>query len=282
MDGYGIPGYPLRMEKLSPGSDPAAYYGMRVREDGNVPMHWHNFFEFDFIDDGHCRQVLNGAGTECGKGALTVLCSSDFHAYRIDPEKGEFMSTYSFHFDGHFPDSETLRLLGSLSGKQIDCSGDGTFSAVKDEFVMLFSETGSDRPERDAMVRNIIARITLLAFRACGSGTAKMPPVYPEIGYIEAHFREQITEGQVADHIGFSAAWFSKLFSRRYGISFQEYLLNRRLKHAYGLITGTDAPITGICFESGFNSHSYFCRRFRKRYGVSPKGLRQSTRPDNS
>ena len=146
---------------------------MRVREDGNVPMHWHNFFEFDFIDGGHCRQVLNGAGTGCGKGALTVLCSSDFHAYRIDPEKGEFMSTYSFHFDGHFPDSETLRLLGSLSGKQIDCSGDGTFSAVKDEFVMLFSETGNNRPERDAMVRNIIARITLLAFRACGSGTAK-------------------------------------------------------------------------------------------------------------
>lgn len=282
MDEYGISVYPLRMEKLSPGSESAEYYGLRVRSDGNVPMHWHNFFEFDFIDDGHCRQVLNGAGTECGKGTLTVLCSSDFHAYRIDPEKGEFMTTYSFHFDGHFPDTATLRLLGSLSGKQIDCSEPGVFGALISEFASLYSEIDNDRPERDAMVRNIIARITIIAFRTGGKGTEKLPPVYPEIGYIEEHFREQITESQVADRIGFSTAWFSKLFSRRYGISFQEYLLNRRLKHAYGLITSTDAPITGICYESGFNSHSYFCRRFRKRYGVSPSELRRAIRPDNS
>ncbi len=98
--------------------------------------------------------------------------------------------------------------------------------------------------------------------------------VYPEIQYIEKHFRMQITEGEIAAVAGFSTAYFSKIFKRRYGISFQSYLLNKRLQYAYGLISSSSASLTRICMESGFNSYSYFCRSFKKRYGITPNDLR--------
>ena len=268
---------PPRMETPDPQSESADYYAVRTEADAGIRMHWHNFYEFVFVYDGQCSQILNGVKRACAKGTLTVLSSSDFHAYDVDKSKGESISALSVHFHEFFPDENTLNILGSLCGKQIDCSNEEFYGKICRELSEIFEECENKRNERDSIVRSAVSKIAIYAFRAYGSEcgkTEKQMSVYPEIQYIEKHFRMQITEGEIAAVAGFSTAYFSKIFKRRYGISFQSYLLNKRLQYAYGLISSSSASLTRICMESGFNSYSYFCRSFKKRYGITPNDLR--------
>ena len=108
---------PPRRETPDPQSESADYYAVRTEADAGIRMHWHNFYEFDFVYDGQCSQILNGVKRACAKGTLTVLSSSDFHAYDVDKSKGESISALSVHFHEFFPDENTLNILGSLCGK---------------------------------------------------------------------------------------------------------------------------------------------------------------------
>ena len=78
--------------------------------------------------------------------------------------------------------------------------------------------------------------------------------------------------------VGYSVNYFGKLFCRRYGVTFQEYLLERRLQWAYGILRASSFSVAEIAYESGFNSQSYFTRQFRRRYGMSPTQVRQAAR----
>ena len=50
--------------------------------------------------------------------------------------------------------------------------------------------------------------------------------------YLQQHFREEITEMEVAKMLGLSPIYLSTLFSKTVGMQFREYLLKIRLEHA--------------------------------------------------
>ena len=264
---------PTRMESPNPASHVDRYYMRRVITDNQIELHWHNFFEIDFMDDGYGMHRLNGVERPFSRGTLSVLSPFDFHSYRHEHARKEFMSCFSFHFDDHVPDTKTLARLRTLAGKQLQCNAE-LCDLLIGEFRLLEAECNGDQPDRDTMVRNILERITLYAVKVLGIDT---PPgnVPAEMIYIENNFRQPITLGEAAGIAGYSEDYFGRLFKQQYGCTFQEYLLGRRLQWAYGLLRSSRRSITEIAYEAGFNSHAYFCRRFKKRYGITPLQARK-------
>ena len=57
--------------------------------------------------------------------------------------------------------------------------------------------------------------------------------------------------------------------------SFNKYLNDIRLKYAYKLIVSTDKAVTDVCFESGFNSQTFFSQIFKEKYKISSKEIRK-------
>ena len=50
-----------------------------------------------------------------------------------------------------------------------------------------------------------------------------------------------------------------------------EYEIKRlRLEYASELLRTSTLPISEICYISGFNDTSYFCRSFLSHFGISP------------
>jgi AraC-like DNA-binding protein len=94
--------------------------------------------------------------------------------------------------------------------------------------------------------------------------------------FIEKNYSEPIKLSDAAECIGFSEGHFSRLFSSQVGISFSNYLVNIRLRHAKELLINTRLPISDIALQTGFGSGDYFSACFNKREGISPTAFRTS------
>ncbi|MBQ6407377.1 MAG: helix-turn-helix transcriptional regulator [Butyrivibrio sp.] len=96
--------------------------------------------------------------------------------------------------------------------------------------------------------------------------------------FIEQNYRENLRLSDVAGKIGFSEGHFSRLFSSQVGISFSNYLINIRLRHAKELLINTEDSISEIAMMTGFGSGDYLSASFNKYEKTSPTVFRRSIR----
>lgn len=89
--------------------------------------------------------------------------------------------------------------------------------------------------------------------------------------YIRKHLKDRtLTIQDMARKADLSRFYFSRLFKKYYGVSPGEYLLSQRLNHAADLLSySQNVCIKNILEESGFSSESYFCRAFRRHFGMT-------------
>lgn len=93
-------------------------------------------------------------------------------------------------------------------------------------------------------------------------------------GYVQQHFKQEISLPQMAALVHLSVSAFCKFFKRAMGKTFSDHVNEVRLVHACRLLTETDWPISRIAAESGFASMTYFNRVFRKKQNTVPGAYR--------
>jgi AraC-like DNA-binding protein len=76
--------------------------------------------------------------------------------------------------------------------------------------------------------------------------------------------------------------YFSDVFRRATGISFQHYLQELRISFARSLLRASSLPVTDICYASGFRTLTHFERVFKQKYGLTPRAYRQESISKNS
>lgn len=92
--------------------------------------------------------------------------------------------------------------------------------------------------------------------------------------YMNAHYQEDITLDTLAGVSHLNKYYLSHVFSRTFGISPINYLLERRILHSKELLKNYDYTVTQIAHLSGFSSANYFTQSFKKYTGLTPKGYR--------
>ena len=92
--------------------------------------------------------------------------------------------------------------------------------------------------------------------------------------YIQEHYQENLRLEDIgaAVHIGRSLTL--QVFQQGIHQSPIAYLIEFRLKQAAKLLTSTEKNVGRIAEETGFESSTYFCRKFRELYGKTPKDYR--------
>lgn len=99
------------------------------------------------------------------------------------------------------------------------------------------------------------------------------PTLHQVFDYILLHV-DQAKQTDVATHFFLSTSALSLLFSEHAKLSYNQYLSNLRLTRGAYLLTSSPLLPQQIAETVGYQDYSYFSRRFRQRYGVSPGTFR--------
>lgn len=99
----------------------------------------------------------------------------------------------------------------------------------------------------------------------------------PVSEYIDTHYMENIRVGYLANMMGFSEGHFARIFRKEFGMTFVQYLTERRIQRSKELLSDTCIPIEQIAYRVGLNSYSYFCTCFKRSCGMSPGAFRAGT-----
>ena len=102
--------------------------------------------------------------------------------------------------------------------------------------------------------------------------------VYVEyaVKYIQMHYKEKIKIDKIANLIGISRSYLTRIFKKEFQISPQEYLIQLRLEDAAHMLKSTAEPIHVIALQCGYTDALSFSKAFKQQYGMSPKGYRTS------
>ena len=77
--------------------------------------------------------------------------------------------------------------------------------------------------------------------------------------------------------LGLSRTTLHTRIKSQTGMSTTEYVRFLRLSHAKDLIENTHYYISEIAYQTGFQNHNYFSKKFRELYGISPKEWREQS-----
>lgn len=124
-----------------------------------------------------------------------------------------------------------------------------------------------------AYLAKTLNRFTELVFGMVDAKHSKV--MRTAIEFISANFARSISLGDVAAHVGYSPAYFSRIFKEEMGVTFKEYLNSVRIERSKSLLLGGPLSVAEICHLVGFSDQSYFCKIFRSVTGVSPDKFRK-------
>ncbi|QXH58686.1 AraC family transcriptional regulator [Pseudomonas maumuensis] len=94
------------------------------------------------------------------------------------------------------------------------------------------------------------------------------------VDYIFQHYAQDLSQNDVAEHLGMTPTYFSRFFKQAAGRGFVEFVNRLRVSKSCELLAKGELPVTEVCFESGFSNLSNFNRRFLQLKGMTPSDYR--------
>ncbi|MCB0206004.1 MAG: helix-turn-helix domain-containing protein, partial [Anaerolineae bacterium] len=95
------------------------------------------------------------------------------------------------------------------------------------------------------------------------------------IAFLHQNYALPITRQDIADAVGVSSSYLSKIFREEVKLTTWDYLNRLRIRKAKELLETTTDTITSIATQVGFDDSAYFSRIFRKYTAQSPQSYRQ-------
>ena len=270
--------YSLHQHSDLPPQGRLLYLSTSVYEgDWTSVVHSHPIAELFYIINGSGMFIIDGAHQPVKQYDLLIISPNTMHteeAFQSQPMEYVVLGieglTLSVQDGKYFLDS-----FGEYSDDLLDYLN------------LMITESQRERPGSDAVCQHLLAILLLLLQRKSGLCLVadehvhtKFQGIPPECGrvknYIDSYYSERITLAGLARIAGWDRFYLSHVFTKVYGVSPMNYLLEKRLDCAKELLTNGDHTITEIAQMLGFSSQNYFTQTFKKRLGITASAYRRS------
>ncbi|MBQ3762535.1 MAG: helix-turn-helix transcriptional regulator [Clostridia bacterium] len=92
--------------------------------------------------------------------------------------------------------------------------------------------------------------------------------------YIDNNYMHDISLSDVSEFTGFTKCYFSRIFKQQTGVTFSEYLRQKRVSVAASMLVHSDLQIREIAMNAGFGSIATFNRVFLSEKTCTPSEYR--------
>ncbi len=96
------------------------------------------------------------------------------------------------------------------------------------------------------------------------------------IAYLHQNYTRSLSRWEIAEAVGVSEDYLSRIFTRELNISPWEYLNRYRVLQSKHLLLNTSEAVGAIARQVGFKDQAYFSRVFHKVTGTSPQAFRDA------
>ena len=94
--------------------------------------------------------------------------------------------------------------------------------------------------------------------------------------YMNFHYLENKPLTEFAKQSGRSISTFKKDFQAIFNTTPAKWLKNKRLEHAYSLLSTTQRKASEVYIDSGFEDLAHFSKSFKSRFGINPSEFKKT------
>ncbi len=258
--------------------------------DRNIPEsfhpHWHNAAEFVVALTDGCKYKIREVSYELKKGDILLIWPRELHEIIHMPAGGSIFIQFSSALLEHNLDLLSMSKF-LIEYHHIEAAKEPELtSAVAAKMHEISSLLSSDINFAETRCKLCVYDIVLhIADYVVQTKQEQIKdPEHSDISwkhinsacsYISEHSTENITQTEVAAHVGLSPYYFSRLFKEYMQTTFPAYLSGIRVRSAIKLLSDESLSITDTAFMSGFQSTTAFNKIFRELTGCSPRDFRK-------
>ena len=249
--------------------------------------HMHSEIELGLILDG---SVVLQTGTDiCNltKGDLYLVNSLDAHEFQGNGNGALILSVQlsTRLIDSFWPEQPNLRFLGSARVRDHFGEKEDRYELLRLLCVELAYTYLGRQPDHEYKCFSLTAQLLHQIKREIPNQILSKQDYLPlqqkndrilsVTNYIDENFTQKLLLEDIARREGVSMTYLSHLFKDTLGITFQDYLKQKRFDHACNLIATTQRKILDISISSGFSDVRYLTKLFQERFGCTPKEYRK-------
>ena len=244
----------------------AAYYMERIRAQGSPECV--SVFEY----------VISGKGyIEC-EGKKYTVEAGDFyyldrhHTHKYYPDPSDPFSKIWINVRGRFPEAlfEVYSVSDPVVVEKLDVYD--IFKSIAEQVEVI------NESNKDEVFGNVAVLLTTLIIKVGNKARTKnlncgLP--YQIKTIIDNSPNFDITLEQIEKKLYLSKSYIIHLFSKEFGTTPKQYIMQKRIGAAKILLRGTRSELSGISEQLGFSSVQHFSSAFKKYTGQTPDSFRR-------
>lgn len=160
-------------------------------------------------------------------------------------------------------------IINVLCRKAIERAGVAlaTIDALSSKYAAIIDSTTSYENMYD-VTQSMIIDYAQAALKI--KSTLYSPKINKVVQYIELNLMNELNLGQLATYVNLAPAYLSRVFNQEVGMSLAQYITEMRMAKASELLMRTSLTVQRISEQIGFKQISYFSKKFKQHFDMTP------------
>lgn len=261
------------------------------------PPHIHSYYEITHVRNGEFRYVIDETDIYLNRGDIIIIYPNVIHASYTgrscsseNPAETtvlKFSPAFLYPQNLGFSDLQHLMLPLNFQGNYtVVHKEDKLHGELVSRLTEAEREITNQAPGYELALRAHVSLVYSMILRELSvseiptpiqseAKAANLNLIRSALEYIEEHYSEPITMQQLAKESNVNYYYFSRLFQQYTNQGFRDYLMKFRINKAVRMLLQTNESVTNIAIDCGFETISYFIKKFQEEMGVTPKNFRK-------
>ena len=236
-------------------------------------QHYHSTFEIYYLKEGFCHYFIGNKSFEVRSGDLVLRPEGTIHRTQYSSKPCTRL-LINFFKDFVSPEIyKRIKEVGFLYGNN------ATEGRVDEVFRLIEEEYKRGDELTPLSLKCYTEELLLLLIRNTAQNSVKKEEyglVETAVKFIQDNYMNSVKLTEVAKRLSVSEEHLSRIFKKKTGFGFNEYLTTLRLQKAeYMLKNEPGRSVSDVAYACGFNDSNYFSYKFKKEYGISPNRARR-------